>query len=214
MDNIKFNSYQLLRNQIYNFFRVQIRNEVIKPGDPIAIKNVALQLGVSRTPLREALLQLQSEGFVTILPQRGVFINKLGQKDIKNIYEILGGLESRVIISVFDKIGKTEITKMRQIDMEMQDKILYRNVYKYYDLNIRFHDVFLDLSENKDLVNYVRIQKQKLYGFTSINYGKQWKNKNFREHEKFVQLLEKGNALKAANYMRDVHWIFKPPEKM
>jgi DNA-binding GntR family transcriptional regulator len=212
MDTIKFKSYRLLRNQIYDFFRDQIQKDIIKPGDPIAIKHVAELFGVSRTPLREALLQLQSEGFVTILPQRGVFINKLGEKDIKNIYEILGGLESRVVISVFDKIGTAEIAKMRRIDMEMQDAILYQNSNKYYDLNVSFHAVILDLSKNETLVNYAKIQKQKLYGFTSVNYGKQWENKNFQEHEEFIQLLEKGNAVKAADYIRDVHWIFKPSE--
>jgi len=214
MDNIKFNTYQLLRNQIYEFFRSQMRKEALKPGDPIAIKQVAQQLGVSRTPLREALLQLQSEGFVTILPQRGVYINKVGERSIKNIYEILGGLESRVVMGVFDKIGPIEIAEMRRVNLEMKDEISSGSIYRYYELNVRFHDVILNLSENEDLVNYVRMQKQKLYDFTSINYGKQWEDRNFLEHEELIRLLEAGDAVKAADYMRDVHWIYKDPEAL
>ena len=68
---------QLLRTQVYDYLRDQMRLGVLKPGASINITELSEKLGVSRTPLRDALLLLQANGFVTILPQRGITINDL-----------------------------------------------------------------------------------------------------------------------------------------
>ena len=110
---------QLLRTQVYDYLRDQMKLGVLKPGASINIKELSEELGVSRTPLRDALLLLQANGFVTILPQRGIIINDLTVQEVKYIYEILGGLESRLLISVWDKIGKKELDEMRRINEEL-----------------------------------------------------------------------------------------------
>lgn len=215
MESLRLNSDSLLRNQIYNYLREQLQYSYIKPGSVVAIKNLIGQINASRTPIREALLQLQSEGFVTIMPQRGVIVNELRLEDVQNIYEIVGALESRVLISVFDKIGKAEIATLEGLNAKMKaciSDVTEDGTIHYYDLNLRFHDVFLSLSENKDLVSYVNTKKRRLYDFTKINYGRKWKETNFREHQTLIKLLEEGDAIGAANFMRDQHWVFKFPE--
>jgi len=107
---------QLLRTQVYEYLHNELKEESLKPGMFISINQIVKNLGISRTPLRDALLQLQTEGFVTFLPQRGIRINELSQQDIQNLYEILGGLDSRALLSVVDKIGPEEIDKMKKIN--------------------------------------------------------------------------------------------------
>ena len=89
----------LLRVQVYDYLQHQMLIGALKPGASISVNTMIKELKVSRTPLREALLLLQEQGFVTIVPQRGVKINLLTLEDVKDIYEILGGIESRVIMA-------------------------------------------------------------------------------------------------------------------
>lgn len=206
---MKLNSNGLLRSQVYDHIRKLIQEGFFKPGSAVDIKQMSSELGVSRTPLREALLQLQFEGFLRLLPQRGIRINELSLEELHEIYEILGGLESRVLISVANRIGSVEIKKMRVINAQMADSFNNPDVTSFYDYNLKFHSVFLDLSTNKQLLRYAYSLKQRLYNFTKIDYGPNWKNQNIQEHLKFLDILEFGDAREAADFLRDVHWVFQ-----
>jgi len=181
----------------------------MKPGSIIESKKIMKDLGVSQTPLREAFLQLKADGFVTIMPQRGVMINVLTWHDIEEIYEIIGGLESRVMISVFDRLGQLEIDKMKQINKEMLAAISERDLIKYYEKNICFHNVYLDLDDNKRIVKIIKLHRQILFDFAKRDYGREWEKENYLEHLEIIKLIEKGTAKKAAEYIRDVHLTLK-----
>jgi len=199
---------QLLRVQVYEYLREQMSIGILEPGSAISVNKMIKEIRVSRTPLREALLLLQEQGFVTILPQRGVKINQLTVEDARHIYQILGALESSVMLTVFDKIGTSVIGKMKRLNGQMAKAHEKNEIDRYYRINIDFHDLFLNLSDNLRLLEYVRIQKLLLYDFPGKDYGKDWNIKNIREHEAFVTLIEAGDAKAAADYMRDVHWAF------
>lgn len=202
----------LLRVQVYDYLEKQMRAGVLEPGASISVNTLIKELGVSRTPLREALLILQEQGFVSILPQRGVKINALTMDDVKDIYEILGGIESRVILSVFKKIGKREINKMRKLNDEIENALAVNDIERHNTANVNFHDVFLNLSANERLLRYVKNLKMQLYDFPRRDYGQQWNKRNLFQHKEFVDLLEAGKAIEAADYMRDIHWEFDPPD--
>ena len=194
---------------MYEYIREQMRTGYMKPGSIIESKKIMKDLGVSQTPLREAFLQLKADGFVTIMPQRGVMINVLTWHDIEEIYEIIGGLESRVMISVFDRLGQLEIDKMKQINKEMLAAISERDLIKYYEKNICFHNVYLDLDDNKRIVKIIKLHRQILFDFAKRDYGREWEKENYLEHLEIIKLIEKGTAKKAAEYIRDVHLTLK-----
>lgn len=202
----------LLRVQVYDYLQEQMRIGILEPGSSISVNTMIKELGVSRTPLREALLLLQEQGFVTIQPQRGVTINALTMGDVKDIYEILGGIESKVILSVFHKISEHEIELMRSINNQIESALSEDNIIRHNQANIHFHDVFLNLSKNKRLLKYVRNLKMQLYDFPRRDYGKQWNVKNLQEHQEFVKLLKQEKASEAAEFLRDVHWAFDTPD--
>ena len=122
-------------------------------------------MGVSRTPLRDALLQLEMEGFVSILPRRGVVVNHLNLQDIKNYYEIIGALESAALMANFNRIRETQIQKMHALNAGMKQAIGKDDFNLYYQKNLKFHDIFLNLCENKNLVSIVNTLKKRLYDF-------------------------------------------------
>lgn len=203
---------QLLRVQVYNYLQEQMRIGALEPGAAISVSKMISELGISRTPLREALLLLQEQGFVTIMPQRGVIINAITLDDVKDIYEILGGIESRVLLSVFDRIGEAEITRLEKLNEEIALSLAAEDIARHNLANVQFHDVFLQLSENERLLKYVGNLKMQLYDFPRRDYGRQWNEQNLDEHKKFLQHIRDGRSLAAADYLRDVHWEFKHPD--
>ena len=104
-----------LREQVYHFFWQEMQNGVLAPGTAINLNEISKKLGISKTPLRDALIQLETEGFVTILPRRGIIVNSLPLHDIKSYYEILGALESSALLSIFDKIKNRHIEQMEDL---------------------------------------------------------------------------------------------------
>lgn len=202
----------LLRVQVYDYLEKQMRVGVLEPGASISVNTLIKELGVSRTPLREALLLLQEQGFVSIQPQRGVRINELTLEDVRDIYEILGGIESRVVLSVFEKLGSKEIKQMKKLNKKIESSLSANDIIAHNQANVDFHDIFLNLSSNQRLLRYVKNLKMLLYDFPRRDYGIQWNEKNLLEHGEFIQLIEDGKAVEAADYIRDVHWEFDPPD--
>jgi len=202
-----------LREQIYEYLRGEMHLGRLLPGAFIKLNKLAEKLGISKTPLRDAIIQLECEGFVTILPRRGVLVNKLSIQDIKNILEILGALESSVIVSVFDEFGPSQIKEMKQLNKEMISAISLEDFDSYYKLNITFHDVFLNLSENSALKKIIMPLKQRLYDFPRRTYIKEWEQINCQEHDQFIKYIEKGDCGQAALIWRDSHWSYDAYEK-
>ncbi len=183
------------------------------PGAFIKLNKISTKLGISKTPLRDAVIQLECEGFVTILPRRGVLVNKLAIQDVKNILEIVGALESTVIVAVFDKFTSSHIAAMKALNSQMISAIHCEDYVSYYKLNIAFHDVFLDLSENVAIKRIIIPFKQRLYDFPRRTYIEEWELNNCREHEMFMEYIEKGDCDKAVSLWRNSHWSFEAYEK-
>lgn len=213
MQEITFNNLSnqpgqsLLRTQVYEYLRNELKAENLKPGMFISMSLIMKNLGMSRTPLRDALLQLQTEGFITFLPQRGIRINELSQQDIEDLYEMLGALDSRVLLAVFDKIGSFEIEKMKTLNQEMQKNISGSTFARYWDLNTDFHNVYLNLSSNKPILNQINIIRQRLFEFGKKDWIRKMREMNHHEHLIMIEMIEKGDAVQAADYMRDVHCV-------
>lgn len=202
-----------LREQVYQYLRNEMHHGRLIAGSFIKINEISEKLGISKTPLRDAIIQLECEGFVTILPRRGVLVNKLSIRDIENMLEVAGALEGAVVLSVFDKLTPLHIEEMKRLNNEMISAIHREDYDDYYQLNIMFHDVFLNLSENAMLKKIVMPLKQRLYDFPRRTYIKAWELINCQEHSQFIKHIEKGERSKAASLMQDSHWSFKAYEK-
>jgi DNA-binding GntR family transcriptional regulator len=203
-----------LKEQVYEYLRGQLGKGELRPGSSINMDETSQKLGVSRTPLRDALLQLEMEGFVSILPRRGVIVNHLTLQDIKEYYEIIGALESAALMANFDLVKETKIQKMRTLNAEMKRAIDQNDFNRYYQKNLLFHDLFLSLCGNKNLVKVVNTLKRRLYDFPrQEGFVKQWEVTSIDEHQELVKLILEGKKEQASNYIRDVHWSYDVQEK-
>ncbi len=204
-----------LKDQVYEYLREEMHRGEILPGSVINMEETAKKLGVSRTPLRDALLQLEKEDFVSILPRRGVVVNVLTLEDIKNYYQIIGSLESTALLLAAPKIKKADIQLMERLIEGMRKAIEDDDFDLYYEKNLRFHNVFLNLCGNKKLIETVNTLKKRLYDFPrQAGFVKEWEEtSNNKEHREIFELIKEGKFEAAARHLRDVHWSFEVQEK-
>jgi DNA-binding GntR family transcriptional regulator len=202
-----------LREQVYVYLRNEMHNGRLLPGEFINFNEISDKLGISKTPLRDAIIRMESLGFVTILPRRGVVVNKLSVQDIKNILGVLGALESAVIESVFKKLGPEQTSEMTRINQEMIASIHSEDYASYYQLNIAFHNVFLSLSENTTLKDIITPLKQRLYDFPRRPYIKEWEMINCSEHQQLIDIIINNEPEKVTALWRESHWSFGAYEK-
>ncbi len=203
-----------IKQLVYEHLRDQIRKRELLPGEAINLEKTAKRLGVSRTPLREALIQLEMEGFVSILPHKGVFVNNITKEDIRHFYQIIGALEAAAILSAYPLLKKEHIKSLKEMNKTLKSAVKNRDFHLYNRVNIEFHDLFMELSGNSVLRRIVNTLKKRLYDFPRTLEGiEEWGKQSIGEHEEFVRLLERGKFREAAEYWRDVHWNFDRQER-
>jgi DNA-binding GntR family transcriptional regulator len=179
------------------------------PGSTINMGELSEQLGISKTPLRDALILLEAEGFVTILPRRGVKVNTLTLLDIKNSYNAIGIIESSIIMDFFDRLNPSHFLRFEELNEKMISDINKEDFKDLFKTNLKFHDIYIDLSDNTFLKKFMIPIKQRLYDFPRQNFIKEWELQNCREHAQLIKFLKQGNLKKAAEILRQKHWSFE-----
>jgi DNA-binding GntR family transcriptional regulator len=214
MDGRPILNIKSLKEQVYEYLREQMRSGEIRPGAVIDMEETSRKLGVSKTPLRDALLQLEMEDFVSILPRRKVVVNVLEEEDIRNYYDIIGALESTALLKAFDRIRSSDIEAMQALNDAMKQAIEDNDFDRYYEKNLEFHNTFLNPCGNENLVKIVNTLKKRLYDFPrSKGFVKEWEESSTGEHQALIDLIRQGKRQEAANHIRDVHWSFKVQEE-
>ena len=199
-----------LRQQVYEYLRDAINRGELHTGSFLDQNQLSASLGISKTPLRDALIQLETEGFVSILPRRGVVVNELTLDDIRHLYEIIGALEGVAVVAVAPRLDSSHLEVMRSLNRVMIAAVETGDFDTYYARNLEFHDEFLGLSDNTALLRTVENLKHRLYDFPRReSFVAEWERASTGEHAAFLDLLEQGDARRAADYLRDVHWSFE-----
>ena len=202
-----------LKEQVYDYLREEFRLHRLKPGAIINMDTTSKELGISKTPLREALLQLEMEGFVTIVPRRGIYVNSLTIRDIKEFYQVIGALEGASILECANKMKKEDIAKMAKYNDDMKNALAKDNFDLFYDKNLSFHNTYINLTKNESLIRIVNNLKKRLYDFPRPEkWIKEWEEASTLEHTQLIQFLESGDFNKAAQYIQGVHWSFETQE--
>jgi DNA-binding GntR family transcriptional regulator len=214
MDKHPILNVKSLKEQVYEYLREQMRTGGLRPGSVIDMEETSGRLGVSKTPLRDALLLLEMEGFVSILPRRKVIVKPLTLQDIKDFYEILGALEATALSAAFDRLGNADLALMEALNAEMKRAIDGDDFDLYYEKNLAFHNVFLSLSGNVYLKKTVNTLKKRLYDFPrQQGFVKEWEQASIGEHAALIACIRRGSMREAVEQIRSVHWSFVVQEK-
>lgn len=202
--------YRSLKDCVMDYLRQEMESGNLKPGDRINEKEICQKLGVSRTPIREALIQLEREGFVEISPRKSIRVKKLTLKEIEDIYQIIGALESEAAEIACDRLTPEDIAKMEEDYNQMVKALAQNDFKKYMDINLKLHNTHLRVCGNDVLVNIVNQLKKRLYDFPRIMLNiPEWEEKCIEEHRQLIQFFKEKNKKAIKELIKNRHWGFE-----
>jgi len=190
-----------LRERIANHLREAIVSGDIPAKTHLMEPELARQLSVSRTPLREAIRQLEAEGFLATTPRVGTFVTEVTAKDLDDIYTIRAVLEGLAARQAAENRDPTKETSLRAVLKELASKT--ENYRVYHEASGRFHEVIFALSGNRRLqVMYETLSRQVTRLRTESLAVRQRPEVSFREHRRITSAILHGRGAEAERLMR------------
>lgn len=181
-----------LRERIVEFVKDAIIKGRLKPGERVPESELAEMFGISRTPIREAFRQLESEGFITFTPRKGAIVSPITDKDVIEFYAIKGLLEGYAAKMACCKISDKEIRRMEDLNSQMTKCAERNDVKNFFKLDNQLHDVFLKICGNDKLYNliYVLVQQFERFRKTSLSLsGRMWSS--VKQHNEIIEAFKK-----------------------
>jgi DNA-binding GntR family transcriptional regulator len=155
-------SDKLLHNKAIEKIRKMIVDGDLKPNTRINEKEICESLGISRTPLREALKSLSIEGLVTLLPNRGAWVTEISNEDMINLFSLMGALESLAGELAVDRATDKEIDDISELHYQMMNSYHKKDIPEYYRLNKAIHWSIVEASRNDHLKQVYMITGAKI----------------------------------------------------
>jgi len=192
-----------LKEAVYRRLKENIVRGRIPAGTKLAEIQLARKLGVSRTPLREAINRLEQDGFVNIIPRRGAFVKKHSLQEILEnlvLREVLEGLAGRLAAC---HATPDMIRRMKACFRGFSERNVERSIASYAHQNIRFHNLIIEASQNQKLIAIIRNlfdQMDMVRLHTIVLPGRA--RKSLDEHWAIIRCIEKEQAQKAENELR------------
>lgn len=193
------------RDQVVASFKEAILRGVIQSGEPIVESKVAQQLGAGIPLVREALIELEYQGYVQKVPYKGTTVTKLAHRDVEKIFRLRRELESLAIEWAKENVTSTDIEELRDITVKMKQGAQAHDLDQFYQNDLAFHRKLWEMSGNEYLVECLERIVAPLFAFFLM------KDRRAREsylvsaaqHEKIVDALPKLSRAKLRALMRD-----------
>ena len=195
LEPITIDSYQPLRETVCEALRDAIRRGVLEPGERLMEVQLAEELGISRTPVREAIRKLEQEGYVIMMPRRGTYVSSVSVRDVKEIFEIRSALESLSTGLATMRIEPEELDKLRALLTEIEGHIQRRDIDKIVETDIEFHGLLYQVSRNDRLVTIISNLKEQLARFRTLSMSYPGRlQETLQEHRAMVEAIAAGDV--------------------
>lgn len=184
-----------LADQVYRAVRARILDEKVRPGEFIREKDLNEAMGVSRTPVREALGRLASEGFLERIPHRGFRVPDEPVTDLLELYPVVASLELLAGRLAIPKLDAQDITRLKSINHRLAEAEKRRDVGALIDLNNQFHHLFCERSGNRRLcalLDDLRMQLNRLELWYYSDGGHT--QRSISEHDEIIRAIEQSDA--------------------
>jgi DNA-binding GntR family transcriptional regulator len=199
-----------IADKVYALLRRDIATGLFRPGHRIHEKALAERLEISRTPIREALLRLETDGVVVCNSRRSYQVRILTVHDVQEIYETLGILEGAATAAVTSRTTDADMRELRRLNKMMAAAAAGADLQAFGRLNRQFHDVFLLKLDNRVLRETCNLVRAPLYTFPVRRHTlADWLRKSVAEHRTIIRLAAAGEADALGEYFRDVHWSYE-----
>lgn len=189
----------VLRDEVFHLMKEAILTGEVAPGERLSIGRLHQEIGASPTPIREALLKLEQEGFVSRLPKGGFIVSRFTKKDIEEIFNIRALLEGYAVELAIGHIQKEDIHWLEKNIKESEKFILKNRLDKVSTLNTEFHDYLNQLSKNDRLLFLIKALREQIFQYRSAILRVPEKAKiSIDHHKRMIDAIKKkdGELLK------------------
>ncbi len=159
------NAFLPLRDVVFNTLRQAILTGELKPGERLMEIHLAEKLGVSRTPIREAIRQLELEGLVIMLPRRGAQVAHITEKSMSDVLEVRLALDELAVKLACERITDEEIERLREACIRFEEAVDSADIRNITSADVAFHDIIFAASRNNRLIQMVNNLAEQMYRY-------------------------------------------------
>ena len=202
--DVNMNEYLPLRDVVFNTLRQAILKGELAPGERLMEIQLAEKLGVSRTPIREAIRKLELEGLVLMIPRKGAEVAKISEKSLKDVLEVRRSLEELAIELACQRISDTDMEDMDAAQAAFRDAIAKGDAMEIAETDEGYHDVIYNCTRNTRLVQILNNLREQMYRFR-LEYIKDEDKRQILliEHEKILKALRSRHVAEARAAVRE-----------
>lgn len=163
---IRMDEYLPLRDVVFNTLRQAILKGELKPGERLMEIQLANKLGVSRTPVREAIRKLELEGLVLMIPRKGAEVAEITRQDMEDVLEVRTALEELAVKDACDHITDAQLSELKKASNEFKKALLEgKDLVTCADADMHFHDVILSATNNRRLIQMLNNLSEQMYRY-------------------------------------------------
>lgn len=199
---VNMNEYLPLRDVVFNTLRKAILRGELKPGERLMEIQLANKLGVSRTPIREAIRKLELEGLVLMIPRKGAEVAQITEKNMQDVLEVRKALEELSVQLACERITSEQVEEMKMAAEDFRKVLKSGDVTKIAEADVKFHDIIFAATNNQRLITLLNNLREQMYRFR-VEYLKQKEcyPQLLEEHDKLIALISGGEVEEACELM-------------
>ncbi|OPJ54803.1 HTH-type transcriptional regulator McbR [Alkalithermobacter paradoxus] len=165
LEKLKLENYKPLREIVFEYLREAILSGKLEPGQRLMEVQLAEQLGVSRTPVRETIRKLELEGLVVMIPRKGAYVADVSLKDIIDVLEIRSALEGLAASLAADRMSDEDIEKLEVISYEFKKSLEKQDTEGVIQRDVDFHDLIFKSTNNQKLIQINNSLREQVHRF-------------------------------------------------
>ncbi len=199
---LNMNAFLPLRDVVFHTLREAILKGELKPGERLMELQLAAKLGVSRTPIREAIRMLELEGLAVTVPRKGAEVARMTEKDMEDVLQIREALDELAASIACRQITADELEELRKTANEFEEYTKTGDIKRIAEVDVRFHDIIYQATRNPKLVTMLNNLREQMYRYR-VEYLKDEKNYPIlvKEHSEILAGLEEKNQKSVKNAM-------------
>ncbi len=202
--NVSMNEYLPLRDVVFHTLRQAILKGELEPGERLMEIQLAEKLGVSRTPIREAIRKLELEGLVLMIPRKGAEVARISEKNLRDVLEVRRSLEELAIELACERMTEENIDELERVQSLFREAIHKGDAMTIAETDEHFHDVIYDGTHNDKLVQMLNNLREQMYRYR-LEYIKDEDKRQILvvEHEHILAALRGRNIAEAKRAARE-----------
>ncbi len=202
--NVRMNEYLPLRDVVFNTLRQAILRGELEPGERLMEIQLAERLGVSRTPIREAIRKLELEGLVLMIPRKGAEVAKISAKSLRDVLEVRRSLEELASELACQRMTEEQVQELEEAKKAFDAAVEKGDIMELAETDEKFHDVIFNGTGNARLVQILNNLREQMYRYR-LEYIKEEDKRQIimLEHEKILRAIRAHHVTEAREAMRE-----------